>query len=102
MASPPAIIVRAATPADAAAILRVHRDSILALGTETYSSAEVESWAAGLVAERYVEAMNEGGETFIVAAAPDGALAGFCSLKDDEVRASLSPRNGRAAASAAR
>ena len=86
MASPPAIIVRAATPADAAAILRVHRDSILALGTETYSSAEVESWAAGLVAERYVEAMNEGGETFIVAAAPDGALAGFCSLKDDEVK----------------
>src|SRR5262249_57648651 len=43
---------------DAAAILRVHRDSILELGTQTYSHAEVESWATRPVAERYVAAMN--------------------------------------------
>lgn len=43
------------------------------------------SWATGLVPERYVEAMNEGGETFIVAVAADGDLAGFCSFKDDSV-----------------
>jgi len=52
---------------------------------EAYSLAEVERWAAGLVPERYVEAMNEGGETFIVAAAA-GDLVGFCSFKDYEVR----------------
>jgi putative acetyltransferase len=77
---------RHATPDDAAEIVRVHRASILVLGRESYSLAEVESWAAGLVPERYVEAMSAGGETFIVTVAPDGALAGFCSFKDDEVK----------------
>ncbi len=77
---------RHATRADAAEIMRVHRTSILILGREVYSQAEVESWATGLVPERYVEAMGDGGETFIVAVAPDGALAGFCSFKDDEVK----------------
>jgi putative acetyltransferase len=85
MVSPPAFIIRAATPADAPEILLVHRESILALGLETYSLAEVESWAAGLVPERYVEAMNEGGETFIVAVAA-GGLVGICSFKDDELK----------------
>ncbi len=66
--------------------MRVHRTSILILGREAYSLAEVESWAAGLAPERYVQAMGEGGETFIVAAAADGTLAGFCSFKDDEVK----------------
>jgi putative acetyltransferase len=82
---PSAIIIRAATPADAAAILRVHRQSILGLGIGTYSRAEAESWAAGLTAERYVQAMNGGGETFIVAVAAGSDLAGFCSFKDDSV-----------------
>jgi putative acetyltransferase len=86
MISPPAIMVRAATPVDATAILHVHRESILNLGLESYSHAEVESWATGLVPERYVEAMTNGGETFIVAVASDGALAGFCSFKADEVK----------------
>ena len=86
MVSPPAIIIRAATPADATAILQVHRESILVLGLEAYSLAEVESWAAGLVPERYVEAMNDGGETFIVAVAAGWRLVGFCSFKDDEVK----------------
>ena len=48
-------------------------------GLGTYSRAEVESWASGLVPERYVEAMNEGGETFIVAVAAVG-LVGICSF----------------------
>jgi putative acetyltransferase len=77
---------RHAKPDDAAEIMRVHRASILVLGRESYSHAEVESWAAGLVPERYVEAMSAGGETFIVAVAPDGALAGFCSFKGNEVK----------------
>jgi len=77
---------RRGAPDDASAILRVHRHSILSLGRETYDLAEVESWAAGLVPEGYVKAMTDGGETFIVAVAADGALAGFCSFKDDEVK----------------
>ena len=81
-----AIRIRHGTPDDSPAILRVHRDSILSLGIETYDLAEVESWAAGLVPERYVEAMNEGGETFIVAVADDGEIAGFCSFKGNEVK----------------
>jgi putative acetyltransferase len=77
---------RHATPDDAAEITRVHRASILVLGREVYSPAEVESWAVGLAPERYVEAMREGGEAFIVAAVADGDLAGFCSFRDDEVK----------------
>lgn len=77
---------RRGAPDDASAILRVHRQSILTLGLEAYSRAEVESWAADLVPEGYVKAMTDGGETFIVADAADGALAGFCSFKGDEVK----------------
>ena len=46
-----------------------------------YSRAQLESWAGGLKAERYVWAMTHGGETFLVADIPNGggALAGFCS-----------------------
>jgi len=80
------IVIRAAAHANAEAILQLHRASILVLGAEHYSLAEVESWATGLVAERYVTAMTDGGETFIVAAASEGELAGFCSFKDDEVK----------------
>ncbi len=80
-----AIRFRRGAPDDASAILRVHRHSILSLGRETYNRAEVESWAAGLVPERYVEAMNEDDETFIVAVAA-ADLVGLCSFKDDEVK----------------
>lgn len=85
MALPPDIAIRAGTPADAAAILDLHRASILALGRSHYTQAEVESWAAGLVAERYAQIMERGEKTFIVAAAKAGALAGFCSFKNNEV-----------------
>jgi len=80
------IVIRSGAPGDAEAILRLHRASILGLGAEHYSLAEVESWAFGLVPEGYVAAMTEGGETFIVAAAADGRLAGFCSFREDEVK----------------
>jgi putative acetyltransferase len=80
------VVLRPAVPADAPAILKVHRASILTLEIGSYSLAEVERWAAGLEPQRYVEAMGEGGETFIVAAATDGALAGFRSFKNDEVK----------------
>lgn len=54
--------IRAGAPADSDAILAAHRRSILQLGRAVYSEAEVESWAAGLVAERYGVAMAKHGE----------------------------------------
>ncbi len=76
--------LRVAAEADAQAILNVHRRSILELGTSAYTAAECESWAAGLVPERYVEVMTSGGESFLVAEDAAG-VCGFCSFKNDEV-----------------
>ncbi|NNG05717.1 MAG: GNAT family N-acetyltransferase [Inquilinus sp.] len=80
------ITIRAGTPADADAILAVHRRSILQLGRAVYSDAEVESWAHGLTADRYVRAMGEEGTTFLLAIDAAARVIGFCSLKDDVVR----------------
>ncbi len=77
--------IRAGTPADAAAIHAVHRRSILAVGREYYTRAEVESWAHGLVPERYAKAMAERSETFLVVVDRAGAVVGFCSYRDDEI-----------------
>ncbi len=82
----PSVTIRAGTPADAEAIWRVHRRSILELGRAFYSQAEVESWAHGLVPERYADNMATGKETFYVAVDPGGSVIGFCSFRDDEVR----------------
>ena len=82
----PRFSIRAGTPADAEAIRRVHRRSILELGREFYSQAEVESWAHGLVAERYAKNMSEGDEGFFVAVDSANAVIGFCSFSDDEIR----------------
>lgn len=78
--------IRAGTPADAGAISALHRRTILAVGREFYTQAEVENWAHGLVAWRYVRAMTERGESFLLAIDPSDAVIGFCSYKDDEVR----------------
>ena len=79
------ITIRAGTPADAPAIRTLHRRSILAVGREFYTEAEVASWAHGLVPERYARAMSEKGEEFLLAIDEAGAVVGFCSYKDDEI-----------------
>jgi ribosomal protein S18 acetylase RimI-like enzyme len=81
----PLFTIRAGTPADAAAIHAVHRRSILAVGREYYTQAEVESWALGLVTEHYAKVMAERRETFLVAIDRAGAVVGFCSSRDDEI-----------------
>jgi len=78
------IVLNPGTPADGAAIMAVHQASILGLGEGFYRRDELESWAAGLIAERYGEAMAAG-ETFLLAWADEGTLAGFASYKADEV-----------------
>ncbi len=76
--------IRSAETADADAILDVHRRSILEIGPAAYSATECESWAAGLVAEGYVDAMTVGGEVYLVAEDVTG-VCGFCSFRHDEV-----------------
>jgi putative acetyltransferase len=77
--------IRAGVPEDGAALLSVHRRSILTLGRACYTEKEIRSWAAKLVAEGYGRAMTEGGETFEVALDPLGRVIAFCSRKDEEV-----------------
>ena len=78
------VTLRPGATGDGAAIMDVHRASILGLGEDFYSRDELESWAAGLRAERYGEAMASG-ETFLLAWADGDVLAGFATYKADEV-----------------
>ena len=81
----PPITIRAGTPADAEAIHTLHRRSILMLGRDFYSKAELQSWAHGLRPGGYVRAMTERGERYLLAIDEAGAVIGFCSYKDDEI-----------------
>lgn len=85
MPAPLDIKVRAVHPDDATAILRVHEQSIRELGPTGYAPEEVESWAAGLRAEGYVE-KKAFGDTTLVAVA-ESRVVGFGSLKNQEVNA---------------
>ena len=87
MALPPGLILRAGTPGDAPLIQRVHEESIRGLGPRWYSRAEVESWAAGLKPQRYVQAMTQGDERFLLVEPEGGGgwLAAFCSFGTDRI-----------------
>ena len=80
-----AFTIRVGVPEDGAALLQVHRRSILTLGRASYTEKETRSWAAKLVPEGYGQAMTEGGESFEVALDPGGQVIAFCSRKDEEV-----------------
>lgn len=79
------INLRRGTPEDGEALRDLHEASIRAFGISTYTAAEVESWVGVMGPHRYGEAMTKNGEIFVVAEDADGALAGFCSYKADEV-----------------
>jgi GNAT superfamily N-acetyltransferase len=78
------VVLRPGSAKDGAALVALHRASILELGGNAYTRDELESWAAGLKAERYGEAMADG-ETFVLAWAPGDALAAFASYEADRV-----------------
>jgi GNAT superfamily N-acetyltransferase len=84
---PRGLRLRRATPGDAPAIQLVHEESIRGAPAAMYSRAELESWASGLKAERYVYAMDRIGETFLVAdiVKSGGRLAGFCSYGGEQI-----------------
>ncbi|SNB60779.1 Putative protein kinase ArgK [Arboricoccus pini] len=77
---------RRAAPEDGPLLRLLHERAIRVLGRTGYSAAECESWAEGLLDERYGEAMAEG-ETFELAFTADGRLAGFCSWRQREILA---------------
>ena len=79
--------LRRGKPSDAAGICAVHDRAIRVLGRGRYSDSQIESWAHGNCAEHYVAAMRDEGEVFLVATARDRRIVGFCSYKDQEVRA---------------
>jgi putative acetyltransferase len=73
-------IARRAEPVDAEALALAHRDSIRSIGPQYYPQHVVEDWAAGLVADIYLRAMEQG-EVFFVAVAADepSSVLGFAS-----------------------
>lgn len=75
--------IRAGVLADAAAFAAVQRASIDGLATPHYTPEEAASWADGLAPAVYLDAMLRG-ERFLVAERR-GAVAGFCSFRDDEI-----------------
>jgi len=80
----PSPLLRPGVQTDANDLLALHRRSILQLGPSGYTKAECESWASGLTATGYIDAMTGGGETYLVAEV-SGNVAGFCSYKANEV-----------------
>ena len=78
------VFLRPGTANDGAALMALHRASILELGGNAYTTAELESWATGLRPEGYGEAMADG-ETFVLAWAPGDGLAAFTSYEADRV-----------------
>lgn len=79
--------LRAGRPSDAAGLCAVQERAVRVLASGVYSQSQVESWTHGNAPDRYVEAMRSDGEAFLVAVVRRQGIVGFCSYKDDEVRA---------------
>lgn len=78
--------LRLGKPSDAPGLFAVHERAVLKLAQGVYSKSQVESWVHGNSPERYVEAMRDDGERFLVTTARSQGIVGFCSYKDEEVR----------------
>ena len=75
---------RPITPADGAAILRLHRRAILLDGVRAYSPAMVRSWADGMNPDYHGRSAACGSR--IEAAEMHGAIVGFSDVLDDEIQ----------------
>lgn len=78
--------LRPGKPSDAQGLFAVHDRAVRELARGVYSDSQVESWVQGNSPERYVAAMREDGELFLVAVARLRGIVGFCAYKDEEVR----------------
>ncbi len=75
---------RPMTPADGAAILRIHRRAILLDAVRAYSPVMAHSWADGMNADYHGRATQAG--ALIEVAELHGAVVGFCDALGDEIR----------------
>ena len=75
---------RPITPADGAAILRLHRRAILLGAVRAYSPAMVHSWADGMNADYHGRSAQCG--SLIEVAELHGAVVGFCDVLGDEIQ----------------
>jgi GNAT superfamily N-acetyltransferase len=80
----PEIFYRPIRPQDGSVLVRVHRRSILLEGVKAYTPDIARSWAVDLKPEGYWR-HAEGGERFELAITC-GAIAGFCSTREDEIK----------------
>ena len=71
-------------PEDGASLMRLHRRAILLEGVRAYGPDVARSWAHDLRPELYALATAEG--EAIEVATIQGAVVGFCGVKDDEIR----------------
>lgn len=78
--------LRAGKPSDAPGLFAVHERAVRELARGVYSDSQVESWVHGDSPARYVTAMREDGERYLVAVARLRGIVGFCGYKDEEVR----------------
>lgn len=78
--------LRAGKPSDAPGLFAVHERAVRELARGVYSDSQVESWVHGDSPARYIDAMREDGELYLVAVARLRGIIGFCSYKDEEVR----------------
>lgn len=81
---PPDFSIRPARPEDAGQIARVHQRAIRLLARESYSAAELESWADG-VKVAYYRLRIEDTPHFELAEDGGGAVIGFAAVRDDEM-----------------
>jgi len=74
--------LRRATPSDAEAIARTHRDSIETIGPHFYLAEIVREWGSGLTPDSYRRAM-EHGEAFFIAVDANDTVLGFSTHRVD-------------------
>jgi putative acetyltransferase len=74
--------IRRATPSDADAIARAHRDSIETIGPRFYPAEIVGEWSSGLTPDKYRRAM-EHGEVFFIAVDEHDMVLGFSTHRID-------------------
>lgn len=79
------VIVRPAVADDAPAICRVHQSAVRILCRDDYAEDQVEGWIGVLVAQDYVDSMENGEHLWV--AEREGQVLGFAGRKGAEITA---------------
>jgi len=76
---PPPLTIRPAVPADAVAILRVHREAILARSAAHYPPATLDAWAVGPTPERIARQQHQIADPAVITLVAEnaGQILGF-------------------------